>query len=56
MLMSCSSVTLPLKAAWLSANGEDPDVTFILAQRSPGNGAPNFKGLPPIRKESDRVH
>lgn len=32
--------------------GEEQEVTQPLAHRSPGNGAPNFKGLPPGRKRT----
>ena len=32
------------------------EVTHDLAYGSPGTGAPNFKGLPPGRKESEKPH
>ncbi|KAL7382745.1 hypothetical protein ABVT39_027171 [Epinephelus coioides] len=31
-------------------------MTRVLAQGSPGTGAPNFKGLPPGRKEGEKPH
>lgn len=54
---SCSSaslVPLPLKRRpGRQPIGEEPEVTQPRAQRSPGNGAPNFKGLPPGRKRTE---
>lgn len=50
---SASLVPLPLKRRpGHQPIEEEPEVTQRRAQRSPGNGAPNFKGLPPGRKRT----